>query len=1653
MATFFDLRTEQDVPVDSERHFGEAQWHNHARDPTVSIVDGSSLMRTRLSVEQLLLPFVQSYSDLLVREPLYEIVARALHATSGGHDDSKSQRTSLLGILKSRIIRLAAIYDELSLDVPKRDAPSIAARWRRSVMPETGKDAAVISLTKESPSATDARRYVMTRTLSEMRDIVGGLQNTFSRRSVVFAYNLGDADVHMLNDFFKDTTVGDDGRLLVAGHAPLPEKMRDCFQTAPPPKVLRAALGRRTDRDPVTGETRTRSVMRPRYEYDQADARGIRLPTGYGMTMRPDKYMDRDPINNAGIVGDHYVCCGEHISHPGCLIDTYSATNANSSPYRIDGGAKWNPYAHIADAQTFRTAWMGTLRRGTAWLDRAYYDALHEKIQTLAEQVADPLWTVFSRLDAHKAKWPALAFVAMMGAGGMNTLVRLYTTVAQYNQYRCNGRLSGLPGNAHEWIAFFIERLVKPNYYYTLATISVAAESERLLEALRSERALATKPLLPEEPFTQMEMDVVRQALTTTAPAATVVVAAVPATPAKKPAAATPFVPSPSAPLLPFPPLMPVSPPETTPVLPSPALPTPSPSPPIVPLTPSPLPSPPGTFPTPAFEDEVPSGVKLIPAPPLNADPETIQQHLWAIRDIVEAIKATQGAQSVSANYDRALDMAIAAQAEIVANIPFEQKMEDPRSLFRYARIASLMQTLPVLQKEALMRAAALKPTEPGEQLLLKINERLAIPSKAEKLRAAAAMDKGLTDTRSDVSVHIREFIEQSSGGTTEIIPMDQLYAGLFAVDGTYREFANDIAKFTGEPSNNVRAVLGLTQTPSEEALYAANVLVLNPPPAIPAAPQRDLPGVDAIDVSPFDAQEGLLNVRARMGDKDETLDAFLEGAIRTEETARTAMVEIKNAAQVSLDPDFIQRMIAVARRVREQGNGPILDRITDQILPIHERIAEGHDTVKRIAGFYMAERDLLENVQVDVPAQLDPSGKMALSQIVGRMLREDDSYASASAALNGMSGFLTEMRKTNLSISGGAVLEMYDRMEDDANTLVAIRKSVDALMDGYASAYEGLFLYPLNTTWLMQIERFIRAYESPSLPALTSPRTPPLRPKDTPPSTPIVKLEPLREREERQTGAFLDEERDKLEACVQVFKNLGNKETAYWRVTDEGHDRFDYQRLQVECLLPIASIFTRRPKTAQSILRPTAGTLRAFTNSQYLLLFFPLPRNALPDWDSFPSHQVGYTRYKKPEEGEEIVWAADNAYIVIRWAGAIADLERHLRVSGQTLFVPRKNAFSDDAEILGKIGQLWAHFLRLVLVVTSTSEYRTGYMADELAELPEVRVHLDAISEALKNPNDPERPYSLDEFLLSGAQKDWTVTPANAPIGAGMMDTGEVKAELARLSGDHADYDAYLRAQEEKGKREPDAHLALPSDERQKEAARVVWNIARKLHSIEKKQFYVFSAAGKEGSIAAIDMERVNRFLIMPIIHAYDEVLVRLGQETLAAKIAQDAIPPQLVRGMLAHVPDEQFRKEGAQVLERIISAKDLLDLGLLAEEITLTDKDEEVSRIVPSRGLSQDSEGDLYKYVPDLDEQIHLLHRWAHVAMIFFQILAGGFPIRRETIALTRQDEPHEEKLGLVDSFMSWATGTTKNGNNNNIEANDVEEAEGEGEWSQWE
>jgi hypothetical protein len=445
MRTLSDMRSERRVPVEVDRplsdYWGRSQWHSHGvkeREPE----------RGPQTIHDL---FAASGGN--PAGPLYaELQAPAIRGQMYAET------------MRMRIERLVQIYRDLEhvhskrQDAQTQDRMHLVIQWVSTALQEQDQQDLLDRNTPMFKNREEGRivhaykspgqermsgpaLFVLTRTYLELSDLVLGLVGTYGRVNPMFTYNMATEDSKFLRTFWGPTP-----RPAYNGSGP------DCNGNSLGFSHRYASGVDARPRAVIRPDESQRRVVRRYYpedmsgrwdigaswsEFQSAPYSARWQTTGGFFQTTPPTVTPDDPVHNAGISGDHFVCCQMPRDHPGCFVDTYSEKTNQPVRYKVLRMRRWKTVrlvqrsddAEIAQpAASIRAAW-NPVRRGTAWLDKMPYDRIHAEILTVKKDLTPVI------VAAYRTATNAAEFFAVLEASDMNKLVRLLRLQDAYNSY------------------------------------------------------------------------------------------------------------------------------------------------------------------------------------------------------------------------------------------------------------------------------------------------------------------------------------------------------------------------------------------------------------------------------------------------------------------------------------------------------------------------------------------------------------------------------------------------------------------------------------------------------------------------------------------------------------------------------------------------------------------------------------------------------------------------------------------------------------------------------------------------------------------------------------------------------------------------------------------------------------------------------------------------------------------------------------------------------------------------------------------------------------------------------------------------------------------------------------------------------------------
>jgi hypothetical protein len=457
-------------------------------------------------------------------------------------------------------------------------------------------------------------------------------------------------------------------------------------------------------------------------------------------------------------------------------------------------------------------------------------------------------------------------------------------------------------------------------------------------------------------------------------------------------------------------------------------------------------------------------------------------------------------------------------------------------------------------------------------------------------------------------------------------------------------------------------------------------------------------------------------------------------------------------------------------------------------------------------------------------------------------------------------------------------------------------------------------------------------------------------------------------------------------------LKQMGDKtaEPDYWN-----GDSFDYAKFNVYFLRKIAHIVTGKKVAALPfagaaaevvLIEPAtfADTLYAgngtnpLDKSEYGVLF----EHRGNFW---PAVQTGFARTHTDDATGEV-----RTQLVLQWDGIVSDyakLEAVYKSSGylNKLFVPEGVDAPDSPEVsnpvlIGKLAGLLSTFVRLFVAVKTYKprvKHESALRGEETDVEHKIMKKLKEIRSNLTDPADDAKVYESPEQLLLALVKSpdaynkWTVSLIATSADVAALHKGE----LTRLSAIEQKRIEGLAGREK-------LH---------KGAAAVLEKIAASLLDIEHKS--VYARHGEKGVVERYFVEtRINDFLIVPTLYAYQEALLYLGRDSLFSEIPAEAMATHVADGM----SDAQMATMGIAIFNQTIPQETQLDLGLIVRVPYLQPDGSYVFRMSVSRGLTTRVPGDRRYIGPPMTiaQQTAFLHRWGHLAAVLSSILNGKKP-----------------------------------------------------------
>ena len=220
---------------------------------------------------------------------------------------------------------------------------------------------------------------------------------------------------------------------------------------------------------------------------------------------------ERQPLEQRGLIQPfplvapskrEWLCCGLPYLGPkqshanGCWIDYSGGAGAGPVPYRIFNGIPRDP--SLPQLKEWLRATMDdeSSYRGTAWLDRQYFDGLHAQIKADRAAVAMTLWRI--------ANWQPVSTVELNRAAMIYGLIDRYNDPQRPQGPEAPQFLGGDPASWLRFLAYKAFQVIRPDGDVVMFTTTV--ESDLVTEPLRNPQRDA-EPFLPIDVPDQFVLD------------------------------------------------------------------------------------------------------------------------------------------------------------------------------------------------------------------------------------------------------------------------------------------------------------------------------------------------------------------------------------------------------------------------------------------------------------------------------------------------------------------------------------------------------------------------------------------------------------------------------------------------------------------------------------------------------------------------------------------------------------------------------------------------------------------------------------------------------------------------------------------------------------------------------------------------------------------------------------------------------------------------------------------------------------------------------------------------------------------------------------------------------------------------------------------
>lgn len=168
---------------------------------------------------------------------------------------------------------------------------------------------------------------------------------------------------------------------------------------------------------------------------------------------------------------------------------------------------------------------------------------------------------------------------------------------------------------------------------------------------------------------------------------------------------------------------------------------------------------------------------------------------------------------------------------------------------------------------------------------------------------------------------------------------------------------------------------------------------------------------------------------------------------------------------------------------------------------------------------------------------------------------------------------------------------------------------------------------------------------------------------------------------------------------------------------------------------------------------------------------------------------------------------------------------------------------------------------------------------------------------------------------------------------------------------------------------------------------ANVLFNITGRLRgfaSAKEGEFGIYAKHTKEGK-TIYNLETISRNLIRPVIYAYQEALVKLGENQIISSMSSDQ-----GREMAATMSDTDLATVGYPIFDRLVPVNVQYHLGLIIHGMDYRSSPPK-ELVSVGRGLSDKTGSGWQKYIGNMtfEEKTAFFREWAKLARLIYLIL----------------------------------------------------------------